>query len=135
MDLSKIMNISASGMNAQGERLKTIAENLANAESAAKTAGGDPYRRKIVTFKDQLDQASGNDLVKVDKVLTDKSDFVQKYDPGNPVANAQGYVSMPNVNSLVEAMDMREAQRSYEANVSMVEASKSMLSKTISLLQ
>ncbi len=135
MDLTKIMDISTSGMEAQGTRLKTIAENLANANSLSQTAGGDPYRRKIVTFKNELDHATGENQVKVDKVLTDKSDFPTKYDPSNPSADATGYVKTPNVNSLVEAMDMREAERSYEANVNMVSVSKSMLLKTINLLQ
>ena len=134
MDLSKVMDVSTSGMEAQGTRLKVIAENLANANSLATSAGGDPYRRKTISFKNELDHTTGESRVAVDKIGTDKTDFVQKYDPGNPAANAQGYVKTPNVNMLVEAMDMREAQRSYEANVNMVEVSKSMLLKTINLL-
>ena len=134
MDLSKVMDVSTSGMEAQGTRLKVIAENMANADSLATTAGGDPYRRKIISFKNELDHASGESHVAVNKISTDQSEFVQKYDPTNPAANAQGYIKTPNVNMLVEAMDMREAQRSYEANVSMVEVSKSMLLKTINLL-
>ena len=134
MDLTQIMDISNSGMEAQGIRLKTIAENLANADSMPTTAGGDPYRRKLVTFQNHLDNATGENLVRVGSVTTDKTEFNQKYDPGNPAANAQGYVKTPNVNSLVEAMDMREAQRSYEANVQMISTSKSLLMKTINLL-
>jgi flagellar basal-body rod protein FlgC len=129
------MDISTSGMEAQGTRIKTIAENLANANSLSQTAGGDPYRRKLVTFKNVFDQTTGENLVKVDKVITDKAPFETKYDPNNPSADATGYVKMPNVNSLVEAMDMREAERSYEANLNMVSVSKSMLLKTINLLQ
>ncbi len=135
MDLSKVMDISTSGMEAQGARLKVIAENLANSNSLASTPGGDPYRRKTVSFKNELDRSTGENRVAIDKISTDKTDFVQKYDPTNPAANAQGYVKTPNVNMLVEAMDMREAQRSYEANVNMVEVSKSMLLKTINMLQ
>jgi flagellar basal-body rod protein FlgC len=134
MDLTKVMDISTSGMEAQGTRLKTIAENLANANSMATTAGGDPYRRKIVTFKNELDSTTGENLVKVDRITTDKSDFTKTYEPGSPVADAQGYVKSPNVNTLVEAMDMREAERSYEANLNMVSVSKTMLLKTINLL-
>ncbi len=135
MDLSKVMDISTSGMEAQGTRLKVIAENLANSNSLSTQAGGDPYRRKTISFKNELDRASGENKVAVNKISTDSSDFVSKYDPTNPAANAQGYVKTPNVNMLVEAMDMREAQRSYEADVNMVEVSKSMLLKTINMLQ
>ena len=134
-DLTQVMDISTSGMEAQGTRLKVIAENLANSNSLATTPGGDPYRRKTVSFKNEFDRASGETKVAVDKIGTDKAQFSQKYDPSNPAADAQGYVKQPNVNMLVEAMDMREAQRSYEANVNMVEVSKSMLLKTINMLQ
>jgi flagellar basal-body rod protein FlgC len=134
MDLTKIMDISTAGMEAQGTRLKTIAENLANANSMATTPGGDPYRRKLVTFKSELDQTTGETLVKVDKITTDKADFTKTYEPNNPVADAQGYVKQPNVNSLVEAMDMREAERGYEANLNVLSVSKTMLLKTINLL-
>ncbi len=135
LDLSNIMDISTSGMKAQTTRLRTIAENLANANSTPSTAGGAPYRRKLVTFKNSLDRATGENLVKVDKVVTDQSEFPKSYDPGNPAADAQGYVMKPNVNMLVEAMDMREAQRTYDANLNMADVSKSMLLKTINMLQ
>jgi flagellar basal-body rod protein FlgC len=134
MDLSKVMQISAAGMDAEGTRLKTIAENMANANSVA-PPGGQTYRRKLVTFQDTLDHASGLNLVQAKGVEYDQSPLPTKYDPGNPSANPQGYVEMPNVNTLIEAMDMRESQRSYEANLDMVDVSKSMLVKTINLLQ
>ena len=135
MDLEKNLFIAAAGMKAQGERLRVIAENLANKDSAPKKAGEDPYRRKIVTFKNVLNRELGADTVKVDRVRTDDSDLPLKYDPTNPAADANGYVKMPNVNTLVELMDMREAQRSYEANLNMIEVSKSMLSSTLDLLR
>ncbi|WP_374652651.1 flagellar basal body rod protein FlgC [Dongia sp.] len=135
MELFDTMFISASGMRVQGERLRVIAENLANVDSVAESAGEDPYRRKVITFKNQLDREMGVDLVKVAKVGTDPSDFRKKYDPGNPAADKDGYVSLPNVNGLVEMTDMREAQRSYEANLKVIEASRSMLSRTIDVLR
>jgi len=135
MDLEKNLIISAAGMKAQGERLRVIAENLANKDSAPNKAGSEPYRRKILTFKNVLDREMDASLVKVDRVRTDDSDLPLKYDPTNPAADAKGYVKMPNVKMLVELMDMREAQRSYEANLNMIEVSKSMLSRTLDLLR
>jgi flagellar basal-body rod protein FlgC len=129
------MFISASGMRVQGERLRVIAENLANVDSVGETPGADPYRRKTVTFRNQLDREMGVDMVRVAKVGTDQSDFRKKYDPGNPAADKDGYVSLPNVNALVEMTDMREAQRSYEANLKVIEASRNMLSRTIDVLR
>ena len=135
MDLMKSIKISAAGMKAQGVRLKVIAENLANADSISPVAGGDPYRRKVVTFQNVLDRKLGADMVKVKNVGTDKSAFREKYDATNPAADANGYVKLPNVNPLVELMDMREAQRSYEANLRIVDVSKNMLTRTIDLLR
>ncbi len=135
MELFDTLFISASGMRVQGERLRVIAENLANVDSTGETPGSDPYRRKTVTFRNQLDREMGVDLVKVAKVGTDPSEFRKKYDPGNPAADKDGYVSLPNVNALVEMTDMREAQRSYEANLKVIEASRSMLSRTIDVLR
>jgi flagellar basal-body rod protein FlgC len=135
MDIEKSLILSAAGMKSQGERLRVISENLANSDSTASTPGGDPYRRKVVTFHDVLDRKLDMKLVKVDRVREDKSDFPLKYDPSQPGANKDGYVKMPNVNTLVELMDMREAQRSYEANLDMIEVSKSMLSRTLELLR
>jgi flagellar basal-body rod protein FlgC len=134
MDFSTSMAVVASGMKAQSERMKTIAENIANANSTATTPGGDPYRRKIATVNSQFDRELGASLVQAGKPITDKSDFRSQYDPGNPNADAKGYVKLPNVDSLVEIMDMREAQRSYEADLTAMDATKSMLAKTVDLL-
>lgn len=135
MDLYKAMSVSAAGMKAQGTRLKVISENLANANTTAETPGDLPYRRKVVTFQNMLDREAGVNTVRVAKVDVDKSDFQRRYDPSHPSADKDGYVLLPNVNSLVEAMDMREAQRSYEANLSVIEASRTMLNRTIDLLR
>jgi len=135
MDLEKSLILSAAGMKAQGQRLRVISENLANAESTATVADGNPYRRKVVTFQNVLDRELDMKLVGVDRVREDKTDFPLKYDPAHPGANKDGYVKMPNVNSLIELMDMREAQRSYEANLNMIEVSKSMLTRTLDLLR
>tara|TARA_B100000676_G_scaffold312790_1_gene388959 strand:+ start:7258 stop:7671 length:414 start_codon:yes stop_codon:yes gene_type:complete len=134
-DLASALAISASGMKAQGTRLKIVAQNIANASSTADKTGGDPYRRKIITFANVLDRELGARLVEIKNLKEDKSDFRLKYDPNHPSANKEGFVEMPNVNALVEMMDMREAQRSYEANLNMIEASKNMMSKTIGLLR
>jgi flagellar basal-body rod protein FlgC len=133
--LGESLQISAAGMRAQGERLRVVAENIANAESTSSTPGGDPYRRKMVVFQNVLDKQLGTQTVKVTKHIQDMSAFNKKYDPNHPAADAQGYVLYPNVNSIVEMMDMREARRGYEANLDVVSASKSMLSATIALLQ
>jgi flagellar basal-body rod protein FlgC len=135
MDLIKAMEMAAKGMKAQGVRMRIISENMANAETTGKSAGQDPYRRQIVTFKDQVNKTTHAREVSVDKVTTDNSDFIMKYDPSHPAADAKGYVKMPNVNPLIEMMDMREAQRSYEANLGVIEMSRSMLMKTIDLLR
>ncbi|AIB11185.1 flagellar basal body rod protein FlgC [Azospirillum brasilense] len=135
MDLYTSMAVSASGMKAQGTRLKTIAENLANANTTAETPGDLPYRRKVVMFQNALDRQMGVDLVRVAKIDVDKKDFERRYDPSHPSADADGYVLLPNVNSVVEAMDMREAQRSYEANLSAVDSARQMLMRTIDILR
>jgi flagellar basal-body rod protein FlgC len=134
MDFSKSMAVAASGMRAQTDRMKTIAENIANANSTASVKGGDPYRRKIPTVTTSFDRELDATLVQAGKPLLDKSEFKSQYDPGNPTADAQGYVKLPNVDSLVEVMDMREAQRSYEADLTVMDATKQMLSKTVDLL-
>jgi flagellar basal-body rod protein FlgC len=135
MDLSKTLKISAAGMQAQNARMRTIAENLANADSLADTPGAEPYRRKMLTFKTVLDRASGVAMVQPDKVIKDRSEFQKRFDPSHPGADADGYVMAPNVNTLIEAMDMRQAQRSYEANLSVIEVAKSMLLRTIDILR
>jgi flagellar basal-body rod protein FlgC len=135
MDFSKSMAVMASGMRAQSERMKIIAENIANANSTATTQGGDPYRRKIATVNSDFDRELGANLVKAGKPITDNSDFRTRYDPGNPLADAKGYVKLPNVNSLIEMSDMREAQRSYEANLRAIEVARSTLQRTIDLIR
>ena len=135
MDFGKIMQISASGIQAESVRLRTIAENIANANSTSTTPGGEPFRRKLVTFKSEFDKALGITEVKVDRVNVDKSQLEKRYDPENPGADKDGYVLMPNVNPLIEMMDMRQAQRSYEANLNVIDMSRSMASHTIDLLK
>ncbi|WP_420549424.1 flagellar basal body rod protein FlgC [Curvivirga sp.] len=134
-DLANSFFIAGAGMRVQGARLRVISENLANKDSTAQTPGGDPYRRKTITFKNELDKALGTDLVKVNKIGEDMSDFSLEFDPGHPAANAEGYYKRPNINSLIEMMDMREAQRSYEANLSVIRATKTMVNNTINLLK
>ncbi|WP_375595124.1 flagellar basal body rod protein FlgC [Algihabitans albus] len=135
MDLYKTLDISASGMRAQGTRLRVISENIANANSTGQTPGAEPYRRKMVTFTNELDRALDAELVKVKDVGVDKSEFNRRYNPGHPAADAEGYVLMPNVNSLLEMSDMREAQRSYEANLRVIQSSRAMLEQTIAILR
>ena len=134
-NLSVSADITVSGMKAQAERLRVISENMANADSVGIRPGEDPYRRQVVTFKNYVDEATGAQLVKVDKVLPDRSPFQMKYMPDHPAANAEGYVAMPNVNPLVEMMDMKEAQRSYDANMSMMQTARDMNSKILDVLK
>jgi flagellar basal-body rod protein FlgC len=134
MDLTTSLAIAASGMRAQSTRMRVISENIANANSTAQTPGGLPYRRKIATMTSEFDKQLGATVVKAGDPVADDSDFQKRYDPGNPAADKTGYVKTPNVNSLVEIMDMREAQQSYEADVDIMQASKAMLSQTIGLL-
>ncbi|MDH3701202.1 MAG: flagellar basal body rod protein FlgC [Alphaproteobacteria bacterium] len=135
MTLEKSMIVSAAAMKAQGTRLRVIAENVANANSTAERPDGDPYRRKIVTFHNVLDRELEARVVRVRRIRGDQSDFGLRFDPQHPAANKEGYVKMPNVNSLIEMTDMREAHRSYEANLNMIEVTKSMLSRTLDLLR
>lgn len=134
-ELQKSTKIALSGMKAQSERLRVISENLANADSLAQTPDGTPYRRKVVSFKNELDRANGVNQVKVDKVRNDSSEFQRRYDPKHPAADKDGYVLAPNVNPLIEMMDMREAQRSYEANLAVITSSKQLLSRTVEMLR
>ncbi len=134
-ELNKSALIAVSGLRAQAERLRVVSENLANADSLPTAPDQQPYRRKTVTFRDVLDKQTGADEVKVAKIDVDRSEFQKKYDPKHPAADADGYVLTPNVNPLIELMDMREAQRSYEANLDVVNVSKSMLSETVNMLK
>ena len=135
MELDKSFAVAFAGMSAQSARLKVIAENIANADSTAKTPDADPYKRKIISFEDELDKATGVDMVKVSNVSQVDGGFGRIYQPGSPAADANGYVKTPNVNTITEMMDMREAQRSYDANLNVIDAAKSMLSRTIDLLR
>ena len=135
MDLIDTIHISSSGLKVQQERLKVVSQNIANAESVGTREGQQPYRRKTISFKNALDKETGAQMVKTNKLSTDKSDFVKKFEPAHPQADKDGYVFYPNVNSLSEMMDMREARRGYEANLNVIESSKAMLSQTISLLR
>ena len=134
-DFLSSMRIAATGLHAQTARMRVIAENLANADSAGKTPGEDPYRRKIPTFKAVMDSDVGGEVVKIGRIALDQSEFQSRYEPGHPAADANGYVKYPNVNALVETMDMREAQRSYEANLNVVTVTRQMLGSTIDLLK
>lgn len=134
-DLTLSKTIAASGMKAQAQRLRVISENLANADSLSKTPGGQPYRRKTVTFRNELDRETGAELVKIGRVSRDRGQLERKYDPGHEAAGADGYVLLPNVNPLVETMDMKEAQRTYEANLNVISTSKEMMSKTLDLIR
>ncbi|MCW8305981.1 flagellar basal body rod protein FlgC [Acidiphilium sp. PA] len=134
MEFGTSLAISASGISAQSARLRVIAENLANANSTGATPGSNPYRRQTITFQDAYNQKLNADLVTVANIGTDPSSFPVKYDPSNPAANAQGYVKLPNVNSFVELMDMQQAERSYDANLSVMNATRGMLTRTLGLI-
>lgn len=135
-DIFSAMEVSALGMKAQGTRLRVISENIANADTAAGTPDEEPYRRQIITFENVLNKEIGGQVVRVAKIAPDqKNPFILKYMPDHPSANAKGYVKVPNVNTMIEAMDMREATRSYEANLSMIEQARTMILRTIDLLR
>ena len=135
MDLDRALRISAAGMAAQSTRLRVVAENLANRDSTGEAPGADPYRRRVVTFANRLDRAMGVETVGVSRVGTAAGEFPTRYEPSHPAADARGYVKTPNVDSLVEVMDMREAQRSYSANLSVLETTRAMLTRAIEALR
>ena len=135
MDFLKSMAIAATGLRAQAGRMRIISENIANADSTPSSPGAAPYRRKIPTFQMEFDRAVGANVVELGKTATDKSDFQLKYEPGHPAADKNGNVKYPNVNSLVEMTDMREAQRSYQANINVITATRRMLQRTIDILK
>ena len=134
-DLNTIFSVASSGLRAQSERMKVVAENIANAGTTPSSPNEKPYQRQVVTFKNEFDRALGAYEVKVSGVQKDKSDFIKKYDPSHPAADPQGYVLTPNVKTIMESMDMRQAQRSYDANLSVIEAARTMLMRTIDLLR
>jgi flagellar basal-body rod protein FlgC len=135
MDLNRAIGVAAAGLKAQAGRMRIIAENIANADSTARTTGADPYRRKVPTLKSSFDNELSAQVVTLGKVQRDQSDFRVRHEPGNPMADAQGNVRMPNVDSLIEQTDMRDAQRSYEANLNMVGAARRMISRTLDILK
>ncbi|MGE0755155.1 MAG: flagellar basal body rod protein FlgC [Alphaproteobacteria bacterium] len=135
MQIGDTLKIAAAGMKAQSDRLRVVAENIANANSTGSTPGAEPYRRQLVLFKNVLDKELGIKTVRVGSRIEDMSDFQKKFDPSHPAADAEGYVLLPNVSTIVEMMDMREARRGYEANMNIVEMSKSMLTRTLELLR
>jgi flagellar basal-body rod protein FlgC len=135
VDFIKTLAIAASGLRAQAGRMRIISENIANADSTPSSPGADPYRRKVPTFRTELDRSLGVQLVELGKIQTDQSDFRLKYEPGHPAADQNGNVKYPNVNPLVEMTDIREAQRSYEANINVVTATRRMLMRTIDILR
>jgi flagellar basal-body rod protein FlgC len=134
-NLTAALKIAGSGMSAQSQRLRVVAENIANAQSTASVAGGDPYQRKTINFADVLDRAAGVSFVKVESIGKDQQPFLAQFDPGNIAADEQGYVKLPNVNMLVEMADMREANRSYEANVQVIKQVRDLVSMTIDLMR
>ena len=135
MDFAASMIVAAAGMRTQTDRMRVIAENIANANSTSAVSGGDPYRRKIPTIKSTFDRDLQATIIEPGKPIRDMSEFQLKLDPANPAADKHGYVKMSNVNSLIEIMDMREAQRSYEADLTVLDASKTMMTRTIDLLR
>jgi flagellar basal-body rod protein FlgC len=133
--LQSAMAVASSGLSANSARMRVASENIANARSTGSTPGADPYRRKTITFTDELDQATGANLVKVDSVGTDQAPFNVEHDPGNPAADEKGFVKLPNVNLILEMADMRESNHAYEANLQVVKQSRDLLSMTIDLLK
>jgi flagellar basal-body rod protein FlgC len=129
------IDVATSGLEAHSTRMRVISENLANAESTASTPGANPYTRKTVTFEDEMDQASGADLVKVKAIGLDRSPYRVEYDPGNPAADANGFVKLPNVNLITEMADMREANRSYSANIQVVKQARELFTMTVDLMR
>ena len=135
MDFLKTMAIAASGLRAQAGRMRIISENIANADSTATSPGGSPYRRKVPSFQSEVDRTLDVKLVELGKTRIDSSEFRLKYEPGNPAADKNGNVKYPNVNPLLEMSDMRDAQRSYEANINVISATRRMLQRTIDILK
>lgn len=135
MQFFKTMMIAASGMRAQSKRIRVVSENIANANTTALRPGEDPYRRQVPTFKSELDREMGVKTVRMTGTVGDSSQFGLKYDPQHPAADDKGYVRTPNVNPLIEMVDMREAQRNFEANLNVIKSSRAMLTRTIDLLR
>ncbi|MFB3102596.1 MAG: flagellar basal body rod protein FlgC [Alphaproteobacteria bacterium] len=134
-EFQKAMQVATSGMIAQNIRVRVISQNIANAESLATSPGGKPYQRQTVSFKSVMDRASGVEVVEVGKIGVDRTDFGRRFDPGHPAADANGYVQLPNVKPLIEMVDLRQAQRSYEANLRVVDVARTMVARTLDLLR
>jgi flagellar basal-body rod protein FlgC len=135
MDFLKSISIATSGLKAQAGRMRVVAENIANADSVAANAQAEPYRRKIPTFERRFDRELQAETVRLGRVRPDQSAFKTRLEPGHPAADRNGYVRLPNVNSTIESMDLREAQRSYEANLNVVSATRRMIQRTLELLR
>jgi flagellar basal-body rod protein FlgC len=134
MDFVKSLAIAASGLRAQSGRMRVVSENIANADSTAQQPGGDPYRRRIPTFSAEIDRSLESTVVKLGRIRADPTDFRNRYEPGHPAADARGYVKYPNVDTLIETTDMRDAQRSYEANLNVISATRRMIQRTLAIL-
>ena len=133
--LQASLKVGASGLEAQSKRLRVLSENLANAQSTGKTPGADPYTRKTISFESEIDEALGTNLVKVAGVDRHRTPYRIEHNPGHPAADAKGFVKLPNVDIMVEVADMREANRSYEANLQVIKQTREMISMTIDLLR
>ena len=135
MDFLKTISVAASGLKAQSGRMRVIAENIANADSTADKPGADPYRRKVPSFQRHFDRDLEANVVEMGRVAIDRTAFRTRFDPGHPAADEKGEVKLPNVNSLIETVDMREAQRSYETNLNLISATRRMISRTLEILR
>jgi flagellar basal-body rod protein FlgC len=134
-EFQKAMQVATSGMMAQNIRVRVISQNIANADSLATDPGGKPYQRQTVSFKNVMDRASGVEVVEIGNIGVDRSEFGRQFDPGHPAADANGYVLLPNVKPMIEMVDLRQAQRSYEANLRVIDVTRTMVSRTIDLLR
>jgi flagellar basal-body rod protein FlgC len=134
-NLISSIRAAGSGLSAQSARLRIVSENIANANSTSRTAGGDPYQRKTISFLEMIDKDTGANIVAIDAILRDRSDFMIEFDPGNPAADGQGKVKLPNVNPIIEMADMREANRSYEANIQVIKQVRDLISMTVDLMR
>ncbi|MCA3563915.1 MAG: flagellar basal body rod protein FlgC [Methylocystis sp.] len=135
MDFLKSIQVAVSGLKAQSGRMRVISENIANADSLPQNPNADPYRRKVPTFERRFDRELEAETVRMGKISRDQSTFKTRFEPGHPAADRQGYVKLPNVSSTIESMDLREAQRSYEANLNVVSSTRRMIQRTLELLR
>lgn len=134
-ELQKAMKVAGSGLLAQNMRVRVISQNIANADSLATEPGGQPYQRQTISFKSTFDRAANAHTVQISRIGVDRSDFAQRFDPGHPAADENGYVLLPNVNPLIEMVDLRQAQRNYEANLRVVDVARNMVGRTLDLLR